>query len=125
MGKKLARQEMLKKLLMENKRKMWNELRNEIFDKLGREYSKQFDNPQDMEDQSLIDLIEDTGLAVADIHRQELTEMDEAIRKLKDGTYGICEDCGEEIAEKRLKIVPFASFCTKCQAMKESKKPTL
>src|SRR3972149_4121756 len=123
--KKSERQKKLGKILVEKKRKMWNELRNEIFNKLGSEYSRQFDNPQDTEDQSLIDLIEDTGLAIADMRREELTEMDEAIRKLEGGTYGICEECGIEIDEARLKVVPLTPCCVICQAKKESKKPTL
>lgn len=124
-GNNKTRQERLKKMLIERKRKMWNELRNEIFNKLGREYSKQFDNPQDLEELSFVDAIEDTGLAVADIRREELTNMDEAIRRLEDGTYGICEDCGVEISEDRLKVVSFAPYCVNCQAKREGKKPTL
>src|SRR3972149_5598425 len=122
---KKTRQEKLKKLLMDKKRKMWNELRNEIFNKLGKEYNKQFDTPQDLEEQSLIDLIEDTGLAIADMHREELTKMDAAIGKLEDGTYGVCEDCESEIDEERLKAVPLTPLCVKCQSKKEGKKPTL
>ncbi|MBI3752923.1 MAG: TraR/DksA C4-type zinc finger protein [Deltaproteobacteria bacterium] len=122
---KKARQEKLKKALMDKKRKMWNELRDEIFNKLGKEYNKQFDSPQDLEDQSLIDLIEDTGLAVADMRREELTKMDEAITKLEDGTYGVCEDCESEIDEERLKAVPLTTCCVNCQSKKEGKKPTL
>jgi DnaK suppressor protein len=87
----------------------------------GRSTSKrdQFDNPQDMEDLSLIDLIEDTGLAVADIRRGELTQMDEALDRLEDGTYGLCADCGQEIDERRLKVRPFAVCCVSCQSEKE------
>jgi len=122
---KKTRQEKLKKFLIEKKRKMWNELKDEIFNKLGREYSKNFDNPQDLEDQSLVDVIEDTGLAIADMHREELTRMDEAIRRLENGTYGICEDCDAEIDEARLKVTPLTPYCVACQSKKEGKKPTL
>ncbi|MBI5894310.1 MAG: TraR/DksA family transcriptional regulator [Deltaproteobacteria bacterium] len=122
---KKQKQERLKKILLEKKTKMWIELREEIFNKLGKEYHEQFDNPQDLEEQSLVDVIEDTGLAVADIRREELTKMDEAIRRLENGTYGVCEDCGSEIDEERLKAVPLAPFCVKCQAKYESKKPTM
>jgi DnaK suppressor protein len=72
-----------------------------------------------MEDLSLIDLIEDTGLAVADIRRGELTQMDEALDRLEDGTYGLCADCGQEIDERRLKVKPFAVCCVSCQSEKE------
>jgi DnaK suppressor protein len=67
----------------------------------------------------LIDLIEDTGLAVADIRRGELTQMDEALDRLEDGTYGLCADCGQEIDGQRLKVMPFAIYCVSCQREKE------
>ena len=38
-----------------------------------------------------------------------------ALKKIKEGKYGICEKCGKEIDEKRLKIVPEARFCLKCE----------
>ena len=122
---KKARQEKLKKILVDKKRTMWNELRQDIFNTLGKEYHKQFDSPQDLEEQSLIDLIEDTGLAVADMRREELTNIDEAIARLEAGTYGICEGCGAEVDEERLKVVPLTPCCVKCQSKKEGKKPTL
>jgi DnaK suppressor protein len=116
---KSLRYERLKKILLDNKRRMWVELREEYFEKLGKEYRDQFDNPQDMEDLSLINLIEDTGLAVADIRRGELTQMDEALDRLEDGIYGLCADCGQEIDERRLKVRPFAVYCIDCQKEKE------
>ncbi len=121
-----ARPTRLKKLLLDKKRKMWVELRDELFRKLGKEYNAQFDNPRDIEEMALIDMIEDTGMAVADIRRDELEKMDEALRKLEDGTYGICSECGGEIEEARLKVMPFATFCVKCKSDREFfKKATL
>lgn len=120
-----VRRNRLKKMLLERKRKMWSDLRDELFRKLGREYNIQFDNPHDIEELALIDIIEDTGIAIADIRRGELEQMDEALRKLDAGTYGVCNGCDEEIEEERLKVMPFAEFCVKCQSGKETKKPTL
>lgn len=109
----------LKKILLDRKRKMWNDLRDEFFRKLGKEYNTQFDNPHDIEELALIDLIEDTGLAVADIRRAEFTQMDEALKKLDDGTYGVCEGCGEDIDEERLKVMPFSTYCVRCKSEEE------
>ncbi|MEI6125360.1 MAG: TraR/DksA family transcriptional regulator, partial [Pseudomonadota bacterium] len=39
-----------------------------------------------------------------------------ALEKLEDGSYGICEECGEEINKKRLKVLPFAKYCVNCQS---------
>ncbi|MBI5599809.1 MAG: TraR/DksA family transcriptional regulator [Deltaproteobacteria bacterium] len=114
------RQQRIKKELLEKKRKKWVDLREEYFKKLGRDYSEQFDIPQDMEDLSLVDLIEDTGIRIADIHKEELIRIDEALKKLDDGTYGICDGCGEDIESARLSVMPITSLCVKCQAKKES-----
>jgi len=112
----------IKEDLLETKRKKWAMLREEYFKKLGEDYRAQFDNPQDMEDMSLLDLIEDTGLKVADIHKEELVRIEEAMTKLDDGTYGVCDGCNEEIDEKRLKLMPFTALCVDCQKKKESRR---
>ena len=116
------RQNRLKKMLLERKRKMWTDLRDEFFRKLGKEYNTQFDNPHDIEELGLIDVIEDIGIAVADIKRKELEEMDTALKKLDDGTYGVCEVCAEEIDDERLKVIPFATECVKCRSEEEKRR---
>ena len=45
----------------------------------------------------------------------KLKNIDLALEKIKKGRYGICEKCGQEIDEKRLKIYPEARFCLKCK----------
>lgn len=117
----------LRKALLERKRKMWNELRDDVFRKLGREYNSQFDSPNDLEDLSVIDMAEDLGLSVSDIRKEELTKIDESLSKLDGGTYGVCERCAVEIDEERLKVDPSATMCLRCAAEQEKgkKKPTL
>lgn len=119
-GNKQKRHERLREILIERKRKLWNELREELFGTLGKEYNTQFDRPLDVCDHSIADLIEDTGLKVADIRREELTHMEVAERRLAEGTYGICEDCGVQIPEARLEVLPFALRCVACQDKLES-----
>ncbi|MFQ5431362.1 MAG: TraR/DksA family transcriptional regulator [Nitrospinota bacterium] len=46
---------------------------------------------------------------------EELKMIDEAIKKLHNGTYGICDNCEENIESKRLKARPFVQYCLKCQ----------
>jgi len=45
----------------------------------------------------------------------KLKNIDLALEKIKKGKYGVCEKCGQEIDEKRLKIYPEARFCLKCK----------
>ena len=44
-----------------------------------------------------------------------IRKIDRALKRLEDGTYGICEECNDEISEHRLSIVPFALYCRDCQ----------
>ncbi|HMK56048.1 MAG TPA: TraR/DksA family transcriptional regulator [Dissulfurispiraceae bacterium] len=50
-----------------------------------------------------------------DSQRAVIRQIDMALDKLCEGSFGVCEECGAEIGERRLKIVPFARFCRDCQ----------
>lgn len=126
--KEAKRQDRLRKMLLDKKRKLWGDLRDDLFRKLGADYSAQFDIPNDLEDLSVIDHMEDLGLKVSDIRKEELVRIDESLRKIDQGTYGACEQCGSDIDEERLKIEPHAIHCVRCQSGLEAgagKKPTL
>lgn len=49
-----------------------------------------------------------------DAARSELDQIDDALRRLDAGTYGVCVDCGEAIPIERLRVRPFASRCVSC-----------
>ena len=51
--------------------------------------------------------------------RREVEEISLALEKIKDGTYGKCEGCGEEIAPARLEALPTAGLCRNCKAEQE------
>jgi DnaK suppressor protein len=59
-----------------------------------------------------------------DREREKLLAIDEALQRIKDKTYGICESCEGEIQLGRLKVLPFTRLCVKCQEEneKESKR---
>jgi DnaK suppressor protein len=46
---------------------------------------------------------------------KQLADIDQALKRLDAGTYGICADCGEEIQPERLDIMPAAALCVECQ----------
>src|SRR3990170_8814673 len=54
-----------------------------------------------------------------DRERKLIQKIQKAIQKMEDGTYGVCEICGEEISEERLKVRPEASLCIKCKEEQE------
>ena len=51
--------------------------------------------------------------------KKELEEINDALKKIEEGTYGICEMCEEKIQEERLKIKPFAKYCIMCREIIE------
>jgi len=51
--------------------------------------------------------------------QRELEEIDEALMKIENGTYGICEMCEEPIGMQRLKVKPFAKYCITCRQIAE------
>jgi DnaK suppressor protein len=58
-------------------------------------------------------------LMLGDRDREKLSDIEDALDRLQNGTYGICEECGEPIAEGRLKAMPFAKVCVECKSKDE------
>jgi DnaK suppressor protein len=54
------------------------------------------------------------AMTLASSLQDQLEEVDRALRKMDEGTYGICENCGQEIGEARLEALPTARFCMDC-----------
>ena len=55
-------------------------------------------------------------LAVEKQIRDHLAEVEHALQKFKEGTYGLCDSCGQPIAPERLEALPHASLCVNCKA---------
>ena len=56
---------------------------------------------------------------LGDRERKKVREIDNALLKIKEGTYGVCDECGEPISKKRLKIIPYSNLCINCQSRAE------
>ncbi len=70
----------------------------------------------DIYDQASSERDRELGLLLNDRERDKLRQIDEALLRIADGEYGICEECEEEIPLGRLKVMPFARFCVRCQS---------
>ncbi len=113
------KQDALRKMLMDKKREIWNEVKEKLFQQLGKEYRSEIDTVLDEGDKALSDLAEETNLTLVDLRKDTLEKIDHALKKLEEGTYGVCEDCGNEISEQRLKALPFAVHCVECKQRRE------
>ena len=56
---------------------------------------------------------------LSDRERVKLKQIDDALERMDEGTYGVCESCGLEIAEERLEAMPFSRLCRDCQQDEE------
>ncbi|MBE3562026.1 MAG: TraR/DksA family transcriptional regulator [Ktedonobacteraceae bacterium] len=77
--------------------------------------------PQDFED-TAVDFLETQQEQSTVVNAQALlTEVQDALKRIEDGTYGRCVVCGQPIPERRLQAIPWASRCLKDQAQLEQR----
>lgn len=62
---------------------------------------------------------DDLVISVAQGEAKEIEQIDNALRNLKSGKYGICEKCGKKINKERLRAIPFVNLCIKCKEAEE------
>ncbi len=104
-------------------RRMLEERRQEIHDKLRsirEDLPGHQDEVRDAEEQSVTDFVQEMDFALVEMKAQTLIRIDQALQRVDDGTYGTCVECDQEIAEARLKALPFAVRCVQCQELEES-----
>jgi len=65
------------------------------------------------------DIQEDIEFALVQMKSETLNKINDALMRLEQGDYGNCFDCGDEIAEKRLRALPFAVRCKDCEEARE------
>src|SRR5690606_18498735 len=70
-------------------------------------------------EESVADLITDLNIRQLDQHVQELYAVESALARQRNGTYGLCVECGRWIALERLRAVPTATRCIDCQSRYE------
>lgn len=73
----------------------------------------------DLEDMSLRSSTAEQQLSLLEARNHTRMMLDTALRRLENGEYGYCEDCGVEISAGRLKALPFAKRCLPCQHQTE------
>ena len=61
------------------------------------------------------------SLGLASNEQKSLYELEDALKRMDEGTFGVCEECKSLITRVRLKAVPYARLCLKCQEKKEKR----
>lgn len=73
----------------------------------------------DAVESSEADIQDDIEFALIQMKSETLNKINDALARLENGNYGNCFECGEEIAEKRLRALPFAVRCKDCEEARE------
>ena len=102
-------------------KKVLLKLKEDALEEVGRAVKSGADKPTDepsgdIYDQASNERDRELLLLLGDREREKIRNIDEALARLDEGEYGICEDCEEEIPLGRLKVMPFARLCVKCKA---------
>ena len=113
------RKEALKTMLLKKKEYVLKEIEGYLGHRINEALLRKIDSALDDGDLSILDLGEDVDYALVEMRNKMRKNIDDALRRLAMGTYGTCQECGEEISEKRLKVQPFAMYCISCQQKKE------
>jgi DnaK suppressor protein len=108
----------LKKMLEERRRELLSEVQGRIRD-VRLDGSKDRD-VLDQGESSEVDIQEDIEFALIQMKSETLTKIDAALRRLEEGTYGDCFECGDQISEARLRALPFAVRCKDCEEARET-----
>lgn len=109
----------LKTMLLERRQV----LTREIDELLARHRSDQLlqreQSVADTGDMSLQDSTGEQQISILEVKNRMRNQIDDALHRLQEGTYGTCEDCGRGISPERLKAMPFARRCVECQRKAE------
>jgi RNA polymerase-binding protein DksA len=115
----------LRDLLLELKRKVSGEIRHlteENISKSQREASGEISSYTfHMADMASDSFDREFSYALADNEQELLYLIDEALAKIASGEFGICELCDKPISKSRLKAIPYAKYCLKCQEEEEKR----
>lgn len=77
------------------------------------------ESTQDIADKAVSSYTREFLYSLNDTERNTLIQIDQALGRIEDGSYGFCMNCGVPMSEKRLNAVPWAPHCVECQELAE------
>ncbi|MBN2058894.1 MAG: TraR/DksA C4-type zinc finger protein [Deltaproteobacteria bacterium] len=105
-------------------KKLLTDLLNEIRQKNSGESDTRFvdqaEQNTDFTDQATQESDMDYNIHMKERDSKLIIKIEEALDRIQDGTYGICEECNGEISEERLKARPVTTFCINCKKRQET-----
>jgi DnaK suppressor protein len=114
---KMAKKELEKyRRLLEAKK---NELSADLAKTRDAEEETTEESTQDIADKAVSSYTREFLYSLSDGDRTTLLQIDQALARIEEGTFGACSNCGVPMAEKRLNAVPWTPYCVDCQELAE------
>ncbi len=107
--------EKIKQQLLEKKAQIIESLENN-----SKESQNEKSGVEDTADEVTAELSRETLYKLSQTEREKLFLIEIALKKIENGTYGVCEECGEPIGEKRLEALPWVRLCIECSEKDEA-----
>lgn len=105
------RMEAFRKQLLDQREQLWVEIKH----KHAEAAEMQDTGVPDPGDSSLTDDLKEFLDLLSDGKRERILEIDDALQRIENGSYGTCSRCGETIAERRLEVQPSTPYCLSCK----------
>lgn len=103
-------------------KKQLENMRDTILNEAGKtlsEMTDRHDNIPDPNDRASVESERSFELRIRDRERKLLLKIEEALERIGEGDFGVCESCGEDIGPKRLEARPVTTFCIDCKTKQE------
>jgi DnaK suppressor protein len=110
----------LTSILEERRREIMDQVQEKIRDVRSESPNSPTQGVLDAAESSEADIQDEIEFALIQMKAETLTKIEEALRRLEEGTFGYCFECGEEISERRLRALPFAVRCKDCEEARET-----
>jgi len=118
-------------MLTDEKKKYFRKLLNQKLDEILKETSEpaigmiEFrENPPDPIDRASEEFDMSFALRIKERERNLARKIKDALTRLDDGTFGVCDECGEDISEGRLRARPVTTLCIECKEKQENAEKT-
>lgn len=98
---------------------LWQDIQRELEKYQGQQYRDIIQQGADPDDLAVADLLVDLNISEINRDVDELRAVQQALERIRHGTYGICASCGERIDAERLRALPEAALCLRCQSRAE------
>ena len=115
-----GRYEELKKILEDRRVEIIGEVQHKMRDVRVEGAAVTSQGVRDEAESSEAEIQDDIEFALLQMKAETLSKITEALDRLEAGTYGYCYECGAEIAEQRLRALPFAARCKGCEEERET-----